>query len=59
MSTYVDAFPEDFKTIIIEINDEINFNDQKNSKSQKNTNGSSRKLSTAISLHYEMLKYLS
>lgn len=59
LSIYVDAFTEDFKTTVIsEMNDEIRFEIKKCSKSQKNNNDSSAKLTEAILLRYEMLKYL-
>lgn len=58
-SVYVDAFSEDFNAIINEISDEINFKKKKGSKSRARKNDASEKLTGAISLHYEMLKYFT
>lgn len=57
LSIYVDAFPEDFKTIIGEMNDEIDVENKKRSKPQIIKNNSSVKLMEAISVHYEMIRY--
>lgn len=59
LSTYVDAFFEDFKTIIEEMNDEMKFDNTNSSRPQRNKNRSTAKITEAILLHYDMLKYLS
>lgn len=55
LSFYVDAFAEDFKSLITEMNDEIIFENKQGSKSRTHSSG---KLSEAILVHQEMLKYL-
>lgn len=56
LTFYVDAFSEDFRTIISEINDGINFEDENSPKSRKHQNNSSDKLKQAVLLHNDMLK---
>lgn len=59
LTIYVDAFSDDFQTIIGELDDEIHFEDEKNPKSRAHKKNSNVKLLEAISLHNEMIKYLS
>lgn len=58
LSVYVGAISEDFKAIIDEINEEIDSGNKKTPKSRKNKNDLWTKITEAILLHNEMIKYL-
>lgn len=57
LSIYVDAFSKDFEAVLGEINDGINTENKKILKSPTNESDPSAKLTEAILLHYEMIKY--
>lgn len=59
LSIYVDAFSDDFQTIIAEMDDEIHFENEKYPTSRAHKKNSNVKLLEAISLHNEMIKYFS
>lgn len=56
LTVYVDAFYEDFKTIIDEMNDEISLENENSSRSRSCENDTSTKLIEAIVVHCEIFK---
>lgn len=60
LSFYVDAISQDLKRIFskMEMNDEVVFESKRSSKSHSHKNISPGKLSEAILLHNELIKYL-
>lgn len=55
VTLYVNAFADDFKNIISEMNDEITFESKNASNQRPHDSNSTVKLKEAILLHYEML----
>lgn len=58
LSIYVNAFSEEFKAIISDVNDEIDSNNKKSLKLCVNKIDSFSKLTQAILLQNEMFKYI-